>query len=587
MGTTDQAPRYREIERLGAGGMATVTLAEDTLLGREVALKRVYGTGDPHGSLRLKREALVGASLNHPNLVSVYDAETEDDGDVVIVMEYVEGETLSDVLRARGRMRPDEAVRILEGVAAALDAIHARGIVHRDVKPANILLGREGAVKLADLGVADVADRTRITSSGAVVGSFSYMAPEQLNGASPSPGMDVYALAAVAFEMLAGQKARPESNPLALAHAISTQPPPDLRDFSPQAPPAAAAVLQRGMSADPRDRPATAGELVGRLREALAPGSTQPRARRPRPAPPARARAVPPPSRARPVPPPSRPPRRRSTGMVPVLLLLAALAIGVLIAVLLSSGGSSNSSAGKPKQHKSGSGTKTHSTGKSSSAAGSSANDASTPASSTPTASTPTTSSSTPSTSTATTPAGSSGGAGASPSPGSGAPTPTSAVQSFYEAAAAHRYSEAWALADPNLRNQLGGYSAFQKQMSSVRSITFHKAQTAGGSSSDSATVALQTTSVQTSGTQQCAGTARTVRSGQGWLVDQRLDQLLIARAARDLAALAAAPVTGLVVAHCPVERPSTVLVMPSNELNGGGLLPWQTRLRLMWLSKM
>ena len=217
-----------KIERLGAGGMATVTLAEDTLLGREVALKRVYGTGDPHGSLRLKREALVGASLNHPNLVSVYDAETEDDGDVVIVMEYVEGETLSDVLRASGRMRPDEAVRILEGVAAALDAIDARGIVHRDVKPANILLGREGAVKLADLGVADVADRTRITSSGAVVGSFSYMAPEQLNGASPSPGMDVYALAAVAFEMLAGQKARPESNPLALAacdlHPASARP---------------------------------------------------------------------------------------------------------------------------------------------------------------------------------------------------------------------------------------------------------------------------------------------------------------------------------------------------------------------------
>jgi serine/threonine protein kinase len=200
MGTTDQAPRYREIERLGAGGMATVTLAEDTLLGREVALKRVYGTGDPQGSLRLKREALVGASLNHPNLVSVYDAETQDDGDVVIVMEYVEGETLSDVLRAGGPMRPEEAVRILEGVAAALDAIHARGIVHRDVKPANILLGHEGAVKLADLGVADVANRTNITSSGALVGSFSYMAPEQLEGASPSPGMDIYALAAVAFK---------------------------------------------------------------------------------------------------------------------------------------------------------------------------------------------------------------------------------------------------------------------------------------------------------------------------------------------------------------------------------------------------
>ena len=146
MGTTNQAPRYREIERLGSGGMATVTLAEDTLLGREVALKRVYSTGDPQGSLRLKREALVGASLNHPNLVSVYDAEMEDDGDVVIVMEYVEGENLSDRVGSQGRMGPEEALRVLEGVAAALDAIHARGIVHRDVKPANILLGREGAV---------------------------------------------------------------------------------------------------------------------------------------------------------------------------------------------------------------------------------------------------------------------------------------------------------------------------------------------------------------------------------------------------------------------------------------------------------
>jgi hypothetical protein len=93
-------------------------------------------------------------------------------------------------------------------------------------------------------------------------------------------------------------------------------------------------------------------------------------------------------------------------------------------------------------------------------------------------------------------------------------------VESFYEAAAAHRYSAAWALAGPNLRNQLGGYSAFKNQMSSVRSITFHKAQTVGSSSSDAATVAVQTTSVQTSGTQQCAGTARTVRNGQGWLID-------------------------------------------------------------------
>ncbi|MGZ4305960.1 MAG: serine/threonine-protein kinase [Solirubrobacteraceae bacterium] len=525
MGTTDQAPRYREIERLGAGGMATVTLAEDTLLGREVALKRVYGTGDPHGSLRLKREALVGASLNHPNLVSVYDAETEDDGDVVIVMEYVEGENLSDLVRSKGRIRPEATLRVLEGVAAALDAIHARGIVHRDVKPANILLGHEGAVKLADLGVADVADRTRITSSGAVVGSFSYMAPEQLDGRSPSPGMDIYALAAVAFEMLSGHKARPESNPLALAHAISTQPPPDLRNYWPEAPAAAAAVLQRGMAADPQDRPATAGELVGRLREALAPGLTEPvtRPRRPRAAavaPAAAAAGAMAPHRRRPAPPsPSQPPRR-SSGVVPVLLLLAALLIGVVVAVALSSGGSSNSSGGQAKHHGSGSAAKTHGSGKSSTSSSSGSHTTSTPASSTPTSST-TTSSSTqstsPSTSTSTAPPSSSGGGA---SGGSGASTPTSAVESFYQAAAAHRYAAAWALAGPNLRNQLGGYSAFKNQMSSVRSITFHKAQTVGGSSSDAATVAVQTTSVQTSGTQQCAGTARTVHNGQGWLLD-------------------------------------------------------------------
>ncbi len=278
MPVTDDLVRYRHIARLGVGGMATVTLAEDTMLGRRVALKRLHAGGDAQAIPRLRREALVGASLSHPNLVSIYDVEEGDGRDLVIVMEYVAGETLREAIAASaGGLEPAYALEVLGGVAAALDAIHVRGIVHRDVKPANILLGRDGAVKLADLGIAMAADRTQITSPGVILGTYSYMAPEQLEGDTATPAADVYALAAVAFEMLSGQKARPQPNPVAVAHAIATRPPPDLCAASPGASPAVAAVLARGMAADPARRPRSAGELVDRLRAALAPGgATQP-----------------------------------------------------------------------------------------------------------------------------------------------------------------------------------------------------------------------------------------------------------------------------------------------------------------------
>ncbi|HET6867004.1 MAG TPA: serine/threonine-protein kinase [Solirubrobacteraceae bacterium] len=501
MASTEQGTRYRVIRRLGAGGMATVSLAEDTVLGRSVALKRVYRTGDRRDMLRLKREATVGASLNHPNLVFVYDAQLQEDGDVVIVMEYVEGETLADVIGSRGPLTPTEAIRVLRGVGAALDAIHDRGIVHRDVKPANVLLGRDGTVKLADLGVADVADRTRITTPDALVGSFSYMAPEQLDGAAPSPAMDVYALAAMAYEMLAGEKARPESHPLALAHAIATQPPPDLQRAWPAAPAAAAAVLQRGMSANPAERPASAGELVRRLAAALEPER------------PTREVAPPPVRRAPPPPPPVR--RTRPPLVAAALLALAALAVaGVLVAALASGGDKpSGPSASTPR-------TAPHRptvTTRARSAKSTSGATTTRPTSSGTT--TPSTTSLSTTASSGTTPSSASTPAQTPPPTATSSGTPAAAVEQFYTAAARHDYPAAWALAGPNLRSQLGGYAAFQHLFSSVRSITFQSAQVTGSSSS-AATVALSTTSVQSDRTQHCTGTAGTVRGGSGWLLD-------------------------------------------------------------------
>ena len=249
--------------------MATVYLAEDERLGRKVAIKRLHADSPEDTERRFTREAKVGASLNHPNLVWIFDTVTDEDG-VLIVMEYVDGPTLAREVSDE-RLEPHRAVEVVAGVAAALDYAHEEGVVHRDVKPANILLGRRGVVKLADLGIAAVttAEHTRITQSGIMLGTASYMAPEQLEGEKITPAADIYALSAVAFETLTGRKARAGRTPLEVAHAITSKPPPDLRDEWAEAPAAAAQALLRGMHPHPEERPATAGELASELAEAL------------------------------------------------------------------------------------------------------------------------------------------------------------------------------------------------------------------------------------------------------------------------------------------------------------------------------
>jgi serine/threonine-protein kinase len=266
------ADRYRVISRLGSGGAATVFLCEDERLGRKVAVKRMHAHSPQDITRRLRREARLGASLSHPGLVSVFDTETYDEG-VFIVMEYVDGETLAEAL-SRGPIDTRRTLEILRALASALDHVHARGIVHRDVKPANVLLGKDGSVKLADLGVGIATDNTRITQSGQVLGTPAYMSPEQVDGAKPTPAVDIYALGAVAYEMFAGEKARKGSTPLEVAHRVVTEPPPDLRGVWPDAPPGAAAAIKRAMAHDPAGRPKSAGEFVSQVSDAILPTAT-------------------------------------------------------------------------------------------------------------------------------------------------------------------------------------------------------------------------------------------------------------------------------------------------------------------------
>ena len=261
------AGRYRVERLLGRGGMAAVYLAHDDRLDRRVAVKRLHSDSPQDAARRFAREAKLGAALNHPNLVWVFDTVADEDG-VLIVLEYVHGNTLARELGA-GPLRPRRAVEAISGVAAALDHVHAHGVVHRDVKPANVLLGARGAVKLADLGIASATEHTRITRSGAVLGTASYMAPEQLEGRRPIAASDVYALATVAFEALTGRKARRGRTPVEVAHAIATEPPPDLREAWQHAPAEAAEVLKRGMARESGDRPRSACALATELAAAL------------------------------------------------------------------------------------------------------------------------------------------------------------------------------------------------------------------------------------------------------------------------------------------------------------------------------
>ncbi|UOY03591.1 protein kinase domain-containing protein [Blastococcus sp. PRF04-17] len=204
--------RYELLLPLASGGMGRVWRARDTLLERPVAVKvlRSEFTGDPTFRARFRAEAQHTAALHHPNIASVFDyGELEEDGEQLayLVMELVEGETLSEVLQREGRLSPARTLDLLRQTSAALAAAHAAGVIHRDVKPGNVLVGTDGVVKLTDFGIAWSASSVPLTGTGQVIGTAHYLSPEQAAGGKATPASDVYSLGAVAYECLAGRRA--------------------------------------------------------------------------------------------------------------------------------------------------------------------------------------------------------------------------------------------------------------------------------------------------------------------------------------------------------------------------------------------
>lgn len=254
--------RYRLHALLGQGGMAVVWDAEDLLLGRRVAVKalRPEYAADPDVIQRFRREARAAAALSHPNIVAVYDVG-EDAGTHYIVMEFVEGQTLKEFLARHGALDPSQVVQLGAQLAAAIDHAHRHGVIHRDVKPHNILLTPDLQVKVADFGIAVAVGTPTVTQAGTVWGSALYMAPEQVQGRGNSPATDIYALGVVLYEMATGVPPFQGDSPLSVALQHLEEEPTPPREINPRVPPALEATILRALAKDPASRPATASEL--------------------------------------------------------------------------------------------------------------------------------------------------------------------------------------------------------------------------------------------------------------------------------------------------------------------------------------
>jgi eukaryotic-like serine/threonine-protein kinase len=326
--STRVAGRYELVRPLGHGAMATVDLAHDVDLDRPVALKRLAENlaRDEELQRRFLREARLAARLSHPNVVRVFDVG-EDDGRLFIAMEYVAGETLAELVGRRGRLPAAEAATLGMQICAGLAAAHAAGLVHRDVKPQNLLLGTDGVLKLGDFGIAAGLGGTRLTLAGTVLGTAGYLAPEQARGEQVTAAADLYAVGSVLYELLTGEPSRTAGSLAELGLEDGFQPP-DLAARVSGVPPELVKAVTACLEFRPEDRPASAAALA-RL---LAPVASEADTLSLPPDPAQRATEI----LARPDgPPPRWAGRRVAAGAA----LVAAAIAGVVVAVALSTGG--------------------------------------------------------------------------------------------------------------------------------------------------------------------------------------------------------------------------------------------------------
>lgn len=260
------AERYQIIKSLGEGGMADVYLAVDTILNREVAIKMLRGelSNDPVTLLRFQREANAASKLNHPNVVQVFDVG-EYEGRHYIVMEHVRGRTLKQLIQLRGALHKEEAVNIMKQVVSAVQHAHEHHIIHRDIKPQNIMIKDDGTVKITDFGIALAHDAVQLTQSDSVLGSAHYLAPETTRGEPATNQIDIYALGIVFYELLSGDVPFHGDNPVQIAMKHLSEEIPSIREFNPSLPQAIENIIIKATVKNRAQRYKTAQEMYDDL----------------------------------------------------------------------------------------------------------------------------------------------------------------------------------------------------------------------------------------------------------------------------------------------------------------------------------